>query len=97
MHTRGDTMVFVEEDRVLFTGDVVMSQRFLAAQNDSSITTWLATLDELAALNPVKIVPSHGVIGDASLITRDREFLIAVRDRVAELKRAGKSIDESPC
>jgi hypothetical protein len=30
MHTRGDTMVFVEEDRVLFTGDVVMSQRFLA-------------------------------------------------------------------
>ena len=95
MHTRGDTMVFVEEDRVLFTGDVVMSQRFLAAQNDSSITTWLATLDELAALNPVKIVPSHGVIGDASLITRDREFLIAVRDRVAELKRAGKSIDEA--
>src|SRR5881296_3468749 len=32
MHTRGDTMIFVEEDRVLFTGDVVMSQRFLAAQ-----------------------------------------------------------------
>ena len=38
MHTRGDTMIFVEEDRVLFTGDVVMSQRFLAAQNTSSIT-----------------------------------------------------------
>ncbi len=37
MHTRGDTMVFVEEDRVLFTGDVVMSQRFLAAQNNSSL------------------------------------------------------------
>src|SRR5258706_11468 len=50
MHTRGDTMIFIEEDRVLFTGDVVMSQRFLAAQNTSSITTWLSTLDELAAL-----------------------------------------------
>ena len=32
MHTRGDTMVWIEEDRVLFTGDVVMSQRFLAAE-----------------------------------------------------------------
>ena len=34
LHTRGDTMIWVEEDRVLFTGDVVMSQRFLAAQTE---------------------------------------------------------------
>src|SRR5438309_1030606 len=93
MHTRGDTMIFVEEDKVLFTGDVVMSQRFLGAQPTSSITTWLTTLDELAALSPVKVVPSHGAIGDASLIARDRAFLQAVQARVGELKRAGKSID----
>ena len=95
MHTRGDTMIFVEEDRVLFTGDVVMSQRFLGAQNTSSITTWLSTLDELASLNPVKVVPSHGSIGDATLIARDREFLSAVQARVGELKRAGKSSEEA--
>ena len=95
MHTRGDTMIFVEEDRVLFTGDVVMSQRFLAAQNTSSISTWLSTLDELASLKPVKVVPSHGSIGDATLIARDRAFLQAVQDRVGELKHAGKSSDEA--
>ena len=95
MHTRGDTMIFVEEDRVLFTGDVVMSQRFLAAQNTSSIATWLSTLDELAALNPVKVVPSHGSIGDATLITRDHAFVQSVQARVGELKRAGKSSDEA--
>jgi glyoxylase-like metal-dependent hydrolase (beta-lactamase superfamily II) len=95
MHTRGDTMIFVEEERVLFTGDVVMSQRFLAAQNTSSITTWLATLDELAALRPAIVVPSHGSIGDATLIARDRAFLQSVQERVGELKRAGKSIDEA--
>ena len=95
LHTRGDTMIFVEEDRVLFTGDVVMSQRFLAAQPNSSLTTWLATLDELSALRPVRVVPSHGVIGDATLITRDREFLQAVQTRVGELKRGGKSIDDA--
>ncbi len=70
MHTRGDTMIFVEEDRILFTGDVVMSQRFLAAQPTSSITAWLATLDELAALKPARVVPSHGSIGDATLIAK---------------------------
>jgi len=95
MHTRGDTMIYVEEDRVLFTGDVVMSQRFLAAQNTSSISTWLSTLDELAALKPARVVPSHGAIGDATLIARDRTFLQAVQDRVGELKRAGKSSDEA--
>jgi glyoxylase-like metal-dependent hydrolase (beta-lactamase superfamily II) len=88
-------MVWVEEDRVLFTGDVVMSQRFLAAQNNSSITAWLATLDELRALNPLHVVPSHGRIGDATLIARDRAFLQAVQKRVSELKGAGKSIDEA--
>ena len=95
MHTRGDTTIFVEEDRVLFTGDVVMSQRFLAAQNNSSITTWLATLDELASLKPAQVVPSHGKIGDATLIARARAFLQAVQDRVAELKRGDKSIDDA--
>jgi glyoxylase-like metal-dependent hydrolase (beta-lactamase superfamily II) len=95
MHTRGDTMIFVEDDRVLFTGDVVMSQRFLAAQNTSSLSTWLSTLDELASLKPAKVVPSHGTIGDATLVDRDRAFLKAVQERVAELKRAGKSSDEA--
>jgi glyoxylase-like metal-dependent hydrolase (beta-lactamase superfamily II) len=95
MHTRGDTMIFVDEDRVLFTGDVVMSQRFLAAQNTSSIATWLSTLDELASLKPAKVVPSHGSIGDATLIARDRAFLQAVQERVGALKRAGKSSDDA--
>jgi glyoxylase-like metal-dependent hydrolase (beta-lactamase superfamily II) len=91
MHTRGDTMIFVEEDRVLFTGDVVMSQRFLAAQNTSNLDTWLATLDELTSLNPARVVPSHGSIGDATLIARDRVFIQQTQKRVGELKRAGKS------
>ena len=95
MHTRGDTMIFVEEDRVLFTGDVVMSQRFLAAQNSSSITTWLSTLDELASLKPAKVVPSHGSIGDATLVARDRAFLQAVKERAGAIKQAGKSIDDA--
>jgi len=95
MHTRGDTMIFVEEDGVLFTGDVVMSQRFLGAQNTSSIAAWLTTLDELASLAPKVVVPSHGTIGDATLIARDRAFLQAVQARVGELKRAGRSLDDA--
>jgi len=95
MHTRGDTMVFIEEDRVLFTGDVVMSQRFLAAQNTSSLSTWIAVLDELTALKPAHVVPSHGKLGDATLIARDRAFIQVVRERVGALKSEGKSMDDA--
>jgi glyoxylase-like metal-dependent hydrolase (beta-lactamase superfamily II) len=94
MHTRGDTLVWVEEDRVLFTGDVVMSQRFLAAQNNSSITTWIGVLDELTALEPAHVVPSHGRLGDAGLIARDLSFLKAVQVKVSALKKEGKTVDD---
>ena len=95
MHTRGDTMVFVEEDRVLFTGDVVMSQRFLAAQNTASLATWIAVLDELTALKPAHVVPSHGKLGDTTLIARDRAFIVAVQSRVGALKKEGKSVEDA--
>jgi glyoxylase-like metal-dependent hydrolase (beta-lactamase superfamily II) len=93
LHTKGDTMIFVEEDRVLFSGDVVMNNAFLAASATSSIKTWLTTLDELDALKPAVVVPSHGGIGDAALIARDREYLTAVQVRVAQLKAEGKSVE----
>jgi glyoxylase-like metal-dependent hydrolase (beta-lactamase superfamily II) len=94
LHTKGDTMIFVEEDRVLFSGDVVMNNAFLAASANSSIKTWLTTLDELDALKPAVVVPSHGGIGDAALIARDREYLTAVQVRVAQLKAEGKSVED---
>jgi glyoxylase-like metal-dependent hydrolase (beta-lactamase superfamily II) len=95
LHTKGDTMIFVEEDRVLFSGDVVMNNAFLAAAPTSSIRTWLTTLDELDALKPAVVVPSHGGIGDAGLIAKDREYLTAVQARAAELKGQGKSAEEA--
>jgi glyoxylase-like metal-dependent hydrolase (beta-lactamase superfamily II) len=95
MHTRGDTLIVVEEDRVLFSGDVVMNRTFLAAGPTSSIRTWLATLEELDALRPTVVVPSHGAIGDATLIGMDRDYLKTVQARAGELKAQGKSADET--
>ena len=88
-------MIFVEEDPVLFAGDVVISHRFLAAQPMSSIANWLTTIDELAALEPVRVVPSHESTGDVALIARDREFLLTVQTRVEALKREGKTVEEA--
>ena len=94
-HTRGDTAVFVEGDDVLFAGDVVMNQSFLAAGAATSMKAWLAAFDTLERLRPRTIVPSHGAVGDASLIGASRAVMTAVQTRARELKAQGKSADET--
>jgi glyoxylase-like metal-dependent hydrolase (beta-lactamase superfamily II) len=94
-HTQGDTAIFVEEDKVLFSGDLAMKRLFPAFSTPSaSGQVWLASLDRLDALRPMKVVGSHGELGDASLISEYRNYLKAVQARVGELKGQGKSLDE---
>ena len=59
-HTRGDTAMWVELDRVLFSGDVAMRPQPAFASPYSTIRQWLSSLDKLEALKPAVIVPSHG-------------------------------------
>ena len=95
-HTRGDTIVWVEGDRILFAGDVVMNKTFVAfASPYSSVKAWLADFDQLEPLHPLKVVPSHGPVGDASLISDQRTMMKAIQSRAIELKRQGKSADET--
>ena len=93
-HTRGDTAFFVEPDRILVSGDVVMSA-LPGFGADSRLATWLTSLDRLDALQPVRIVPSHGPMGDASMIANYRTFLTTVRARATALKKEGRALDET--
>jgi glyoxylase-like metal-dependent hydrolase (beta-lactamase superfamily II) len=94
-HTRGDTAIWVEGDRVLFAGDIVMKNQPAFASPYSNLAHWLTSLDRLEALKPVLIVPSHGPMGDASLIAGYRSYLTSVRDKTAAQKRQGRSADEA--
>ena len=94
-HTRGDVGFHVEGDGIVFTGDVAMdspigirSARYTSAP--SSASAWLASLGRLAALK----VPSHGPLGDASMIEKHLAFMTAVRDRVGALKRQRQTADQ---
>jgi len=95
-HTNGDTLIFIEGDNVLFAGDVIMNRRFLGFNSTtSSVQAWLRSLDKVAPLRPKVIVPSHGEMGDGSLIEKNRSYLEALQTRAAELKRDGKTADQA--
>jgi glyoxylase-like metal-dependent hydrolase (beta-lactamase superfamily II) len=92
-HTHGDTVILV--DGVLFSGDVAMRPQPSFANSTAKISHWLASLDRLEALKPKQLVPSHGSFGDASIIAGYRAYLTRIRDRAAELKKAGKTEGEA--
>ena len=92
-HTRGDQAFFVEPDAILFSGDVVMTA--MPNVGGSTVGKWLSSQERFEKLQPKRIVPSHGPIGDLSLVTNYRTYLTTIQRRVAELKREGKTIDEA--
>ena len=94
-HTKGDTGIFVEGDGVLFAGDVVMNQSFVAANAmTSSLRAWLAAFDAFEAMKPLTIVPSHGPVGDASLIPTLRGVMLDIQAKTRALKAQGRSADD---
>jgi glyoxylase-like metal-dependent hydrolase (beta-lactamase superfamily II) len=95
-HTIGDTIVWIESDRVLFSGDIAMRAQPVFASPQSSRRQWLASLDRLDALKPSIIVPSHGPTGDGTaFISGYRAYLVEIRDRTEAEKRAGRTVDQA--
>jgi glyoxylase-like metal-dependent hydrolase (beta-lactamase superfamily II) len=94
-HTSGDTGVWVESDGVLFSGDVAMRNLPNVGTADATLGQWFASLDRFDALGPEIIVPSHGPLGGAAYVADYRAFFTLARDRAAELKAEGKSVEEA--
>lgn len=95
-HTKGDELILVEPDSVLFSGDVVQNKTgpyFYCA--DCTPKSWLAVLDRALPLNPKIVVPDHSDVGDASLITQERAFMADLQSRSLALKAQGKPADEA--
>jgi len=58
-HTKGDTVVWLPQQKILFSGDLVEFGATPYA-GDAYFQDWPATLDNLAALQPVALVPGRG-------------------------------------
>jgi glyoxylase-like metal-dependent hydrolase (beta-lactamase superfamily II) len=87
-HTRGDTVVWLPQERILFSGDLVEFDATPYA-GDAYFSDWPATLDNIAALQPEKLVPGRG----AALVTPEQVAagLAGTRAFVADVYAAVRS------
>ncbi len=79
-HTPGDTLVWLPQKDVLFTGDAVYVDRMLGVLPVSNTRHWLATLDMLTQIQPKVLVPGHGrVTNVAAALADSQDYLLALR------------------
>ena len=58
-HTKGDTVAWLPQEKILFSGDLVEFDATPYA-GDAYFQDWPRTLDNIAALQPEKLVPGRG-------------------------------------
>mgnify|MGYP006323726503 FL=1 len=95
-HTKGDTVVWLPDDRVLFSGDLVEYDA-TPYTGDAYLQDWPATLDAIAALGPEKLVPGRGaaLLNPAQVkagLDGTRAFVTEMFAAVRDGARAGKDL-----
>jgi hypothetical protein len=98
-HTRGDSIVFVPQDRIVYLSELYFADQFLFI-NDGYGLDWLRALDTVEALGADIFVPGHGPIPADPRETREglrrfRQMLVDVRDAVQKEIARGATEDQA--
>ncbi len=79
-HSDGDLTLYVEPDRVLFSGDIIFEGR-VAFLGDADTRHWLEVLKEMKTAKLVALIPGHGPLA------RDPDNAIGMTARYLEYVR----------
>jgi glyoxylase-like metal-dependent hydrolase (beta-lactamase superfamily II) len=98
-HTRGDTIVFVPEDRIVYLSEVFNFDEFPYIADGYS-ADWMQTLETVESLEADIFVPGHGFLPvdpkeTRAGIRRHWQILKDVRDAVQQQLDRGMSEDEA--
>jgi len=96
-HTKGDTVVWLPQERTLLSGDLVEFGATPYA-GDAYFKDWPQTLDNIAALKPVALVPGRGAAlttpeAVAEGLTGTRDFISDVYASVQAGVKAGRDLN----
>jgi cyclase len=103
-HSDGDSVVFFRRSDVIATGDLfdITSYPIIDAAHGGTFSGLLDAVNRIVDLAIVKdwqeggtmIVPGHGRIADQADIVEYRDMLTIVRDRVQDLVKKGRTLEQ---
>ncbi len=92
-HTDGDTVVFLPEQKILVTGDLLHA--WAPYMPDCYPYEWIRTLEAMEGLDFEKIISGHGdVLEGKGQVTLWKNYLTDLMEEVNELYGQGNSLEE---
>lgn len=84
-HSDGDLTLYIEPDRVLFSGDIIFEGR-VPFLGDANSGHWLAVLKKMETVKLKALIPGHGSAASAPnvAIRETRKYLAFLRDKMGE-------------
>jgi len=93
-HTPGDSFIWLPKQGVVFTGDIVYTQRILGILAFSNSKTWVKAFEAFAALKPKHVIPGHGQPTTLSTAKKDTyDYLVFLRKLLSEYIGVGGGIE----
>jgi glyoxylase-like metal-dependent hydrolase (beta-lactamase superfamily II) len=98
-HTRGDSIIYVPQDRILYLSELFFAEQFLYIDDGFGLD-WLKTLDAAESLGADIFVPAHGPIPIDPRQTREslgrfRQMLVDIRDAVQKEVARGATEEQA--
>jgi cyclase len=87
-HTRGDTLVHLPAERVLYSGDVLFSGAHPIAWA-GPVSNWIAACERILALDPQAIVPGHGPLSTVEQVRELRDYFSYLYEQARERHAEG--------
>lgn len=95
-HTNGDIIVHLPKSNIIHAGDILFFGRFpfIDVKNGGTIDGMIHGLNAIIALsdNQTKIIAGHGNVANRSELLTHTKMLITIKDRIAKLKKQGKTL-----
>ncbi len=92
-HTKGDLIVYLEKERIVFTGDLVFNDR-LSSLRDGSLLGSLSALEVIDKLDAKIIVGGHGYKTDANATVEFSNYLKEMKNGILKAIEDDVGIDE---
>ena len=93
-HTKGDILVHLPNDGVVFTGDILFIDGTPIVWN-GPVSNWVAACDRILAMDATVIVPGHGPLTDADGVRRVRDYLEFVYREATARREAGMTASDA--
>lgn len=98
-HTSGDLVVYLPAERIVSTGDLVVTKRAddnpnIHFEKNGSTEGWLGNVRGMIGLNAETYVTGHGDLLTKADLQRKLDLTTTRRNKVAAMVKEGKSLDE---